>query len=58
MGIVGVIEPRMSEFLKTKHGEVFVNVGAYHGHYSLLLRRNFKQVIALEPVPRNADFLW
>src|SRR5712692_488259 len=57
LGQVGVIEPRMSAFMKTRRGQVFVDIGAYHGHYSLLLSRNFKQIIAIEPLPRNADFL-
>ena len=57
LGIIGVIEPTMSEFLRSKHGEVFVDVGAYHGHYSLLLSGNFDKVIALEPVPMNYNFL-
>ncbi len=57
LGTVGMIEPRMSDYLKGKHGRIFVDVGAYHGHYSLLLRRNFEQVIAIEPVMANADFL-
>ena len=57
LGIVGVVEPTMSEFLRTQHGDIFVDVGAYHGHYSLLLRRNFSRVIALEPVPKNFEFL-
>ena len=43
--------------MRSKHGEIFVDVGAYHGHYSLLLRRNFTRVIALEPVPKNFEFL-
>jgi FkbM family methyltransferase len=57
LGIVGVVEPRMSDLLKARHGRIFVDVGAYHGHYSLLLSRNFAQIIAVEPVPSNADFL-
>jgi len=57
LGTIGVIEPRMSEFMKSRQGAVFVDVGSYHGHYSLLLNRNFKEIVAVEPVPKNADFL-
>ena len=57
LGTVGIIEPTMSEFLKLKHGDLFVDVGAYHGHYSLLLSKNFRKIIAIEPFPVNADFL-
>src|SRR5690348_6691978 len=54
LGTVGIIEPRMSDYLKGKRGRIFVDVGAYHGHYSLLLSRNFEQIVAIEPVPANA----
>ncbi|TMI17668.1 hypothetical protein E6H33_01905 [Candidatus Bathyarchaeota archaeon] len=47
----------MSDYLKGKRGRLFVDVGAYHGHYSLLLSGNFDRVIAIEPVSANADFL-
>ena len=57
LGRVGIIEPRMSEYLRGIRGRIFVDVGAYHGHYSLLLSRNFEEVIAIEPVMANADFL-
>jgi FkbM family methyltransferase len=57
LGMVGIVEPTMSEFLKLKHGHLFVDVGAYHGHYSLLLSKNFRKIIAIEPFPVNADFL-
>src|SRR3989442_13094772 len=57
LGSVGIIEPRMSDYLKGKRGRLFVDVGAYHGHYSLLLSGNFDRVIAIEPVSANADFL-
>jgi FkbM family methyltransferase len=57
LGTVGIIEPRMSDYLKGKRGRIFVDVGAYHGHYSLLLSRNFEQIVAIEPVSANADFL-
>jgi len=57
LGTLGIIEPRMSDYLRAKRGRIFVDVGAYHGHYSFLLSRNFEQVIAIEPVRANADFL-
>jgi len=57
LGTVGIVEPRMSDYLKGKRGRLFVDVGAYHGHYSLLLSGNFDRVIAIEPVSANADFL-
>ena len=57
LGTVGVVEPRMSDYMKGQRGRIFVDVGAYHGHYSLLLSKNFEQVISVEPVFTNANFL-
>jgi FkbM family methyltransferase len=32
-------------------------VGAYHGHYSILLRRNFHRLVAIEPLPSHVGVL-
>jgi FkbM family methyltransferase len=56
LGTPGVIEPAIGRFLKLKKGRLFVDVGAYHGHYSILLSNGFSQVMSVEPVPGNVAF--
>ena len=43
--------------LRRVHGVLFVDVGANFGMYSLLLRKNFKKIIAIEPSPFNFPIL-
>jgi FkbM family methyltransferase len=56
-------EPRVMKTLLAIHGEVFVDVGANRGQFSIPLSRNFKRVIAVEPNPtlaiqgRNIDVI-
>ncbi|MGB9855840.1 MAG: FkbM family methyltransferase [Caldisericum exile] len=38
-------------------GNVFVDVGAYEGFYSLNLSRNFNRIICYEPYPEKADYI-
>lgn len=39
------------------HGDLFIDVGAHLGQYPLLLWRNFRRIIALEPHPDNYKVL-
>jgi len=55
--ILGVYEKSVRNILKSIHGDCFYDVGANVGFYSLLLRRNFRQVYAVEPVPANVNRL-
>lgn len=55
--IVGLYEKDVRHVLKSIHGDCFYDVGANVGFYSLLLRRNFRQVYAVEPVPTNVKRL-
>jgi len=50
-------EPSVSEFLKGITGELFVDVGASVGYYTLLLSSNFDEVIAVEPETNSANKL-
>ena len=53
-------EPWMREYLKVREGEVFLDVGAHIGKYTLQLARVVGKsglVIAVEPHPRNYDVL-
>lgn len=50
-------EPEVSSFLANVNGELFVDVGACFGRYTILLSENYKQVIAIEPEPRNMQIL-
>lgn len=49
----GLHEKNVSELLKRLKGDIFVDVGAYFGYYSLLLRKNFREIYAFEPFPEN-----
>jgi FkbM family methyltransferase len=56
-------EPQVMRALSTIRGDVFVDVGANRGQFSIPLSRNFKRVIAIEPNPtlriqgRNIDVI-
>jgi len=50
-------EPRVSTFLKGKTGELFVDIGASVGYYTVLLANNFKEVIAIEPEAESVSSL-
>ena len=50
---LGFYEKNVRNVLKSIHGDCFYDVGANVGFYSLLLRHNFRQVYAVEPVPAN-----
>jgi len=47
----------VQDFLLKQKGEVFVDIGANAGFYSLNLSSSFKEVIAYEPGEVSADFL-
>ena len=51
--IFGLYERNVRDLLKSIRGDCFYDVGANVGYYSLLLRHNFRQVYAVEPVPAN-----
>jgi len=51
--ILGLHESDVGNLLKGIRGDCFYDIGANVGYYSLLLRRNFRRVYAVEPVPRN-----
>jgi FkbM family methyltransferase len=51
--VLGFYEKNVRNILKNIHGDCFYDVGANVGFYSLLLRHNFRQVYAVEPVPAN-----
>jgi FkbM family methyltransferase len=42
-------EPKVMGRLKRIHGDLFVDIGAYVGKYTLALRKNFREIIAFEP---------
>jgi FkbM family methyltransferase len=50
-------ERQTSQFLARLRGEVFVDVGAYLGYHSLMLRNNFRKIFAFEPSPLNLKLL-
>jgi len=54
---LGFYEKNVRNVLKSIHGDCFYDVGANVGFYSLLLRHNFRQVYAVEPVPANIGWL-
>ena len=50
-------EPEVSRFLSKTHGDLFVDVGANLGRYTIMLSSNYKKVIAIEPEPSNMKHL-
>jgi FkbM family methyltransferase len=44
-------ERKVNYVLSQLKGDVFIDVGAEYGHYSLMLSENFKRVFAFEPSP-------
>ena len=44
-------EPQLMKVLGSIHGDLFVDVGANRGQFSIPLSRNFRSVIAIEPNP-------
>lgn len=51
-------ERQVSQFLSKLKGDVFVDVGAYIGYYSLMLCNNFRKIFAFEPSPSNLKLLY
>jgi FkbM family methyltransferase len=51
--LLGLYEKNVRSILKNISGNCFYDVGANTGFYSLLLRHNFSQVYAIEPVPTS-----
>lgn len=49
--LFAIHEKPVSSFLKSVRGNVFVDVGANYGYYSMLLRGNFEKIYAFEPIP-------
>lgn len=50
-------EPKTCEFMSKQSGEVFVDVGANAGGYTVRLGPRFKKVISVEPNPRALGVL-
>lgn len=50
-------EPKVSNYLRRKTGDVCIDISANFGYYSFLLYNNFKRIIAIEPHPLNIDIL-
>lgn len=53
----GVYEGPTGVFLLKLKGDLFVDIGADKGQYCLLLRRNFRHILAFEPHPQNFQHL-
>lgn len=46
-------EAGVSSLLSNTNGKLFVDIGACYGRYTVLLGKKYKQIIAIEPEPRN-----
>jgi len=46
-------EKETRDFLMSIRGNVFLDIGAFNGFYSIILSPNFKKIIAFEPEPYN-----
>ena len=50
-------EHKATNVIRNTYGCIFIDIGANVGIYSLTARNNFKQIIAIEPHPKNAKLL-
>jgi FkbM family methyltransferase len=50
-------ERQVGQFLTEVRGEIFVDIGAYLGYYSLMMCGNFHRIFAFEPSPLNLKLL-
>ena len=50
-------ELQVKHALLQVHGTLFVDIGANFGMYSLLLRKNFEKIVAIEPSPYSLPTL-
>ncbi len=48
-----VLEPQTAAWFKVERGNVFVDIGAHIGRYTLMAARHASKVIAVEPEPSN-----
>ncbi|MCZ2845442.1 MAG: FkbM family methyltransferase, partial [Candidatus Bathyarchaeota archaeon] len=48
--LLSIHERPVSSFLKSIKGNIFVDLGANYGYYSLLLHNNFRKTYAFEPI--------
>ena len=55
--LLSIHERPVSSFLKSIQGNIFVDLGANYGYYSLLLHKNFKRTYAFEPIQSLFDEL-
>lgn len=46
-------ETEVSRFVVRTGGRLFVDVGAWHGRYEILLAKKYRRIIAIEPEPTN-----
>lgn len=46
-------EKNVKKAVITIHGNVFIDIGAHLGQYPILLWRNFRKIVAIEPYPDN-----
>ncbi|MHA1665023.1 MAG: FkbM family methyltransferase [Candidatus Njordarchaeales archaeon] len=58
--MLGTYEPTVSQIIKSslETGDIFIDVGAHAGYYTLMCARLAKKVIAFEPNPINYKFLY
>lgn len=50
-------ETGVSKYLSNTKGNLFIDVGAYHGRYSILLGNKYNKIITIEPESENANIL-
>ena len=50
-------EPRVTAYVRSQRGAIFVDCGASLGHYSFLAARNFRVVYAIEPEPGSVRLM-
>lgn len=53
----GEYEPEVTKFIKTLNGDLFVDIGANIGYFSILASKTFKRVYAFEPFPKTFKLL-
>ena len=51
------VEKQVVELVKELFGNLFVDIGANFGYYSIMLSNNFKEVLSIEPEPKNMSIV-
>jgi FkbM family methyltransferase len=52
-----IYEPAVTREIKKLKGKIFIDCGANEGYFAIIAAKNFEEVYAVEPEPRNVNYL-